>query len=555
MFAAAKDVVAVISDWSDEPGATIIRNLRKDGDYYLYKKGTMRSYWGALKENSLGNFLSNEWIRMGGMDLSDVGYDAFLINGRRESQLVAAKKGETVRVRLINAGASSYFHVGLAGLPFRVIAADGLPVVPIDAREILMGMAETYDLVFQLPDQLSYELRATAQDGTGFASAWIGDGEKRPAPDRAPPSLYEKMEHGHHGGHGGGSKGEYGAHGGVPSHGEHTTHAEHASHAQHMGHGPDSAMGPVTVDRLENPAPSQFPADSHFTELKLVLNGDMFRYIWHINGRAIFEERNIEVKEGDVVRFIFENQSMMHHPMHLHGHFFRVVTEAGPTSPIKHTVDVPPHGTRVIEFRANEPGLWMLHCHNLYHMHSGMARVVKYMSYEPRTEVLQHAAHDPHNHDHLYTMGSLEGASNHAQLHYRISSTWNEMELRLEARERSGWDGEGDLFLRRWIGNYLSFFAGATTVDRTFRGLLGVSYLLPFLLKTQLSIDTQGEFRLDLARKFQWTSTIFTEVDVTLRQTLESEFEVSLLYGPVWWWAAGLMVTESSVGAGARIQF
>lgn len=115
---------------------------------------------------------------MGGMDLSDVGYDAFLINGRRTLQLVDAHPGQTVRVRLINAAASSYFYVSLGATPMKVISADGVDIEPTLAKDILIGMAETYDILFTVPEHKNYELRVTAQDGTGVASGWIGMGEK-----------------------------------------------------------------------------------------------------------------------------------------------------------------------------------------------------------------------------------------------------------------------------------------------------------------------------------------------------------------------------------------
>lgn len=191
-----REAVVVLSDWSDENADSILRNLRKDGDYYLYKKDSVRSYFGALAQSgqSLKNQIYNEWIRMGGMDLSDVGYDAFLINGKRDSQLVDAKPGERVRLRIINAGSSSYFYVAM-GVPMRVISADGVDQKPIDANEILIGMAETYDVLFTVPDAKSYELRATCQDVTGFASTWIGRGEKVPAPTKPKPDLYATMDH------------------------------------------------------------------------------------------------------------------------------------------------------------------------------------------------------------------------------------------------------------------------------------------------------------------------------------------------------------------------
>lgn len=190
-----KEIVAVLSDWSDENADQILRNLKKDGDYYTFKKGTMRSYFGAIESGKLKNQFRNEWSRMGGMDLSDVGYDAFLINGKRDVQLLEAHPGEKIRIRIVNAASSTYFRVSLGGLPMKIISADGIDVEPISANEVLIGMAETYDILFQVPDHSNYELRATAQDGTGFSSGWIGMGKKILAPDVEKPDLYSVMEH------------------------------------------------------------------------------------------------------------------------------------------------------------------------------------------------------------------------------------------------------------------------------------------------------------------------------------------------------------------------
>jgi FtsP/CotA-like multicopper oxidase with cupredoxin domain len=568
---ADRDVVAVLSDWSDEDASDIMKNLRKDGDYYLHKKGTMRSWLGALQAGQLGTYLGNEWTRMGGMDLSDVGYDAFLINGKRELQLTDARPGERIRLRIVNAGASSYFHVALGQGTMQVVSADGQEIEPVQARQLLLGMAETYDVLFTVPAGKSTELLATAQDGTGSASAWIGSGEKVLAPRRPAPDLYAPMSHGGgHAGHGAESPPAPA----VDPHAAHRAAADpHAAHRAaadpHAGHAPAAPADTLTVDAYRALKSTAFPAEARTLDLKLVLGGDMERYVWHINGKAIHEEKSIEVREGDVVRFTFVNETMMHHPMHLHGHFFRVVTGAGDRSPLKHTVDVPPHGTRVIEFRADEPGEWMLHCHNLFHMKTGMARVVRYLSYQPSPEMRHFQRHDPHDHDHWYAAGMLEAATNHAQAHYRLAQTWNQLDLRLEARNLTGrnfsfrekWDPEGDLLYRRWFGQYLTLAGGATLAEDQVRGAVGASYLLPFLIESQLLVDHRGKLRLDLEKRFQWTRLFFTDADFSWRPgpghegSAPLELELSLMYSPAWSWAAGLMLTEKSLGAGLQLRF
>lgn len=587
-----KDAVLVLSDWSDENADQIIHNLRKDGDFYLYKKDSIRSYFGAIKAGGLKSHLANEWSRMGGMDLSDVGYDAFLINGKRDSQLLVAHPGEKVRLRIINAAASSYFYVSM-GVPMQVISADGVDVEPIQTNEILMGMAETYDVLFTVPERKNYEFRATVQDATGYASAWIGMDEKVSAPNRPLPYMYDSMDHADHGGH--------------------DAHAGHASHeaapkaatrkkesGSHERHGPNSkptdlvdwntqsdavlrqnaaprdliaqaSSKPVrealSVDLLKSTRPTTLPKDAKVHDVKLILGGDMERYVWHINGKAIQQDRLLIINRGEIVRFNFVNGTMMHHPMHLHGHFFRVINDNGERSPLKHTVDVPPHGTRTIEFYANEPGQWMLHCHNLYHMKTGMARVVRYNDFKLTPDMELHDKHDPHLHEHLYVHTSLEAASNHAKAQFRLIRTWDELDLEAESADIEGknfrtskdWETEGDLFYRRWFSNFFNIFGGGSLYHGDGFAVIGFGYTLPMLVESRVSVNHQGRFRFGLEKRFQWTKTVFSDAEFTWRPNWggvrDAEFEVSLMYGPSWHWAAGLMFTEKSAGVGAQIQF
>lgn len=584
-----KDVVLVLSDWSDEDANQILKNLRKDGDYYLYKKKSIRSWFGAIKEKSLGSYLKNEWTRMGGMDLSDVGYDAFLINGKKESQALVAHPGEKIRLRIINAGASSYFYVSLANLPMKVISADGVDIEPIVVNEILFGMAETYDVLFEIPEHKNFELRATAQDITGYASAWIGMGEKVKAKNKVMPNKYMSMDHANHssGNHSGDTHtaNEHSVHNQPPSNehashsksktsrenkNEHETHAlmDQSKHSEHLGKATDlkTSIDILTVDNLKAKNPTTLPK-SPIYEVKLVLDGDMERYIWHLNGKAIHEDKTLIVHPNQIVRYTFVNNTMMHHPMHLHGHFFRVINKHGEYSPLKHTVDVPPHMSRTIEFYTDEPGEWMLHCHNLYHMKTGMARVVKYSSFNPSKEISNWQPLDPHLHDHWYFYGKAEAASNHAEGYLSFSQTWNQVEARIESANIHGknfsfddeWDYEGDLFYRRWMNRFFNLVAGGTSFGKEEKAIIGFGYLLPMLIKSNVFIDHEGEFRMDLEKRFQWTSTVFSDVDYTYRPNQkgehESEIEISLMYSPAWAWSVGLMLTNDSLGGGIEVQF
>lgn len=547
-----KDLVVVLSDWSDENASQILKNLRKDGDYYLYKKDTMRSWLGAIKEKKLGNFLYNEWTRMGGMDYSDVGYDAFLINGKKDSQGIVAHPGETVRIRIINAAASSYFYVSLGNLPMQIISMDGVDMKPTYANDFLIGMAETYDVLFEIPEHKNYELKATAQDGTGETSTWIGMGEKVPAPKRPFPDMYALMDHSGHGGHAqmDHSKMNHG----TMDHSKMDHSKMHHAPVKNIPK-PSEVIPSFDVDKAEALNVTAFPENIPRHDVKLVLDGDMDRYVWHINGKAIHQDRTVTIKPNEVVRFTFENKTMMHHPMHLHGHFFRVLNDKGDKSPMKHTVDVAPHTTKVIEFYSDEPGEWMLHCHNLYHLKTGMARVVKYSSFTPKKEIKELQKKDPHLHDHVYYRGMLEAATNHAQAQLNIMNTWDEIELRTELRSDFGWQGEGDAFYKRWLNKWTNLIVGGTAVEGYGAGVAGVGYILPFLFETHTLIDHKGRLRFDLEKRFQWTKNIYTDAEFTFRQKQPSEFEISLMYQNNWAWSAGFMFTEHSAGLGAQYNF
>ncbi|MDD9805362.1 MAG: multicopper oxidase domain-containing protein, partial [Gammaproteobacteria bacterium] len=217
--AAERDYAVVLSDWTDEAPARVLRNLKKDGDYYARKKNTVQSWAGVAARGwpAVKNRLHGAWIRMGPMDPSDVGYDLFLANGKRE-QTLAADAGERVRLRLINAAASSYFDVEFAGGPMTVVAADGVDVEPRKVQRLRIAIAETWDVVVEIPQRRAYALRATSVDGAGYSNTFIGAGERVQAPDIPMPDWY-RMSHAHHG-----------------THDMHDTHDMHGAHDMQDAH-------------------------------------------------------------------------------------------------------------------------------------------------------------------------------------------------------------------------------------------------------------------------------------------------------------------------------
>lgn len=350
--------VIVLSDWTDQNPNEVLRELKRGSEYQEYKKGSMQTVLGVIKNKAIIENFKRSLRRMPPMDISDVAYDAFLINGQTESTL-NAKPGDIVRLRIINAGGSSYFYINYAGSDMTVIAADGVDVEPFSTDRILMPIAETYDVIITVPNKGSYEFRATAQDGSGHASLFIGEGEPVHAEDIPKPNLY-KMDHSHTMGQGTETNMDKNTN-------QHKDHDMGNMSHENMDHNsmsmPKNPRPLPPYDNLRSIEQTTLPSENETREVVLNLTGDMERYVWSINGMTLNEEDKILIKKGENVRFVLNNTTMMHHPMHLHGHFFRVLNEHGEYSPLKHTVDVPPLGTTVIEFEANEEKDWFFHCH------------------------------------------------------------------------------------------------------------------------------------------------------------------------------------------------
>ncbi len=198
-----------------------------------------------------------------------------------------------------------------------------------------------------------------------------------------------------------------------------------------------------------------------------------------------------------------------------------------------------------------------------------MARVIKYSSFTPKHEIEHLQNQDHHLHDPWYFYGNAEAATNHAQANLRLSQTWNVIEARFEGRNTDGknfsfnepWELEGDLLFHRWFNQFFHLMAGGITFDKRASAAVGVGYLLPMLIETHLLVDHRGKLRLDIEKRFQWTKTIFTDLDLVWRPGQahdlghDLEYEISLMYGPSWSWAVGLMLTDQNIGAGLQIQF
>ncbi len=532
--------VVVLSDWTDQNPNEVLRDLKRGSEYQSFKKGGKQTVLGVIKNHAVMDNLKRSIRRMPPMDISDVAYDAFLINGKPQSTL-KTEPGEDVRLRIINAGGSSYFYLNYAGGEMKVIAADGVDVEPFDTDRILMAIAETYDVILTVPDGGSYEFRATAQDGSGHASLFIGEGAQVLAPNIPRPNLY-KMDHSQMMGH---SEMEM----------DHTMH-ENMGHDQmemsDMMNMPKNPRPLPPYDNLRSLEETTLPSENQTREVVLNLTGDMERYVWSINGMTINEDDKILIRKGENVRFILNNTTMMHHPMHLHGHFFRVLNEQGEYSPLKHTVDVPPLGTVVIEFEANEEKDWFFHCHVLYHMKAGMSRIVSYVGSDIDPDIKEMRPNlykDP-----LYYWADVRILSQMTEGTAAISNTRNTISATWEA----GWEEEDYeivLTYNRYINRFITAFGGIdiTNEEQDTRGIFGVRYLLPLLIDSTVWIDTDADLRIILDK----------EIDLTERLSAFGELQFDT--ESKWEWKAGgaVMINKwlslvgqyySEFGAGGGIE-
>lgn len=502
---ADRDHVVVLSDWTRESGEEVTRTLRRDSEWYEVKKGTAQSLLGAARAGALKEFFHRERDRMQPMDISDVAYDAFLANGRESSDL-PAKPGETVRLRFINAGAATYFYIESATGKMRVVAADGPPVRPLPVKRLLIGMGETYDVLVTVPPSGRWEMRATAQDGSGHASVWLGQGKNHPAPDIPKPDNY-RMDH-------------------------MLMAAMDEKDGLMDGERPLSPYG-----ELRSTVPTGFSEKLPRRTITLRATGDMERYIWSFNGKTFAEDGVIPIKRGEVLRLEFINDTMMHHPLHLHGHFFRVLMGQGKYSPLKHTIDVPPMGRRSVEFSAAEPGGdWIFHCHLLYHMHAGMTRIFSYqpdswqppadgkpapamamhrMAMVPGKTTAPDLPHMPqsggHDHDPLDFLLEGQALTNSSEGGAIFRNQRNDFYGTWDAGWRDENQYEADLGWSRYFHPNFSTDLGwrfTNGDDEENRAFAGIRYRLPYMVESRLQIDSRGDLRTVLGKSLPITQRL-----------------------------------------------
>ena len=310
--------IVILDDWTDGLGPT------------------PEQIYANLKNSGVGRGMG-QMSRMGGMgaqgivgDSGDVVYPLYLINGRSpaDPDVLTAAPGQRIRLRIINAGADTIFDVALADHTLRVTHTAGVPVRPVGAAAIRLGMGERYDAIITARDGV-YPLVARPVGKAGLARALLRTGAgTTPAPGHQPAELDDR---------------------------------------------------PLTVDRLTAAPGSALPAHTPDSVQQLLLSGSMSGYGWTINGRTYDNTRPLTIRQGQTTRLRIRNASMMSHPIHVHGHSFQLGA-AGGAGPRKDTVVVPAMGAIDVDLLADNPGRWMVHCHNSYHAEAGMMTRLDYLA-------------------------------------------------------------------------------------------------------------------------------------------------------------------------------
>lgn len=433
-FAYDREYVVMLSDWTFENPMSVLKKLKKQSDYYNYQRRTVPELFNDAEENGWGKTVRERMVwarsRMAPTDIADVSAATYtyLINGMAPDSNWTGlfRPGERIRLRFINGAAMSYFDVRIPGLKMTVVQADGQNVQPVAVDEFRIGVAETYDVIVEPVDEAAYTIFAASMDRSGYARGTLASkaGLEAAIPPLGNPPVRTMKDMG---------MGAMAMPGmtsapkdGVPAmnmkDGTMAMPGEMPAKKQTMDsmdmsrnrgtgmstasspvkHGPDRhGKGNTMVaefpsnrlsepgDGLENngrrvlvytdlrslsPYPDQRPPER---EVELHLTGVMDRYMWSFDGKKFSEvDGPVHFKYGERLRLVLVNDTMMEHPIHLHGMWMELENGAGEYRPRKHTLNVKPGERLTALISADAPGNWAFHCHLLYHMDMGMFRVV-----------------------------------------------------------------------------------------------------------------------------------------------------------------------------------
>ncbi|MEP7324117.1 MAG: multicopper oxidase domain-containing protein [Saprospiraceae bacterium] len=602
-------IPVVLSEWADMKPEEVHRSLHNATDWFAIKKGTTQSFSEAIKSGHLKTKLANEWKRMNAMDVSDVAYDKFLINGKNVYEQPQLKAGDRVRLRIANAGASSYFWLTYSGGKITVVATDGNDVVPVEVDRLLIAVSETYDVIVSIPQNKSYEFLVTPEDRTKSASLWLGSGVKVAASKLPKLKYFAGMKMMNDMMTMNGDLDPMGMEmsnqimdmntvmypeitGKAKSKNKVKKDAVQKDDTHHMQIPNDNSMQGMNMEAetrdivtlnytmLKATEKTTLPI-APVKELKFDLTGNMNRYVWTLDNKTVSESDRILIKKGENVRIVLYNNSMMRHPMHLHGHDFRLLNGQGDYAPLKNIIDIMPMERDTIEFAANESGDWFFHCHILYHMMSGMGRVFSYENSPanpeiPNPKLAQRKLFADDRMMHLMARAGIEsngsdGEAMLGQTRWKLSTLWH-----LGYHDMHGYESETMigryLGKMQWIYPYVGFdyhykveggpdnifgnetknwFGQASNKNNRQTIVAGMAYTLPTLTVADLRIDGNGKLRFQLSRedipvtprlRFVWMINTDKEYMTGLRYIATKYISVSTHY-------------DSDMGLGAGLTF
>jgi CopA family copper-resistance protein len=416
-FSYDRDYVVFLSDWTDMNPARLFDRLKKYSEYDNYYKRTVADFFRDTRSDGLREALRDrgEWgrMRMTPTDLSDVNAHTYtyLMNGTTSlgNWTGLFRPGEKIRLRFINGSAMTYFDVRIPGLKMTVVEVDGQYVHPLTVDELRIATAETFDVIVEPSGQDAFTIFAQDNARTGYVSGTLAvrDGLRAsvPAVDPRPLLTMADMGHGDHSAHSG--------HGAAPAADPHAGHGAHAAqdaHADHGGNGMQMQAHPASETRnplvdMQTMTPEPRLADpgiglrnngrkvATYADLKslfpdpdgrepgrtveLHLTGHMERFSWSFDGIRFNDAEPLRLNYGERMRIVLVNDTMMSHPIHLHGLWSDLEDEQGNFHLRKHTVDMPPGTKRSYRVRADALGRWAYHCHLFFHMEAGMFREVR----------------------------------------------------------------------------------------------------------------------------------------------------------------------------------
>jgi CopA family copper-resistance protein len=389
--AADREHVLLLSDWTDHDPEHIYATLKRQSDYYNFNKRTVSDFLADVREKGFAAAAADRkmWggMRMNPTDLADVGGYAYtyLLNGQAPAANWTGlfKPGERVKLRFINGSSMSFFDVRIPGLKMTVVASDGQDIEPVTVDEFRLGTAEVYDVIVT-PGDAAYTVFAQSMDRSGFARGTLAPrtGMFADVPALDAPALltmadmgmdHSAMDH---------SRMD---HSSMPT--ANHAPAESGPIVDMRTSMPNTSLGDPGVGLRDNGrrvltyadlATLGGPIDSRGAarEIELHLTGHMERYIWSFNGQKFSDAKPLQFTHNERLRIVLVNDTMMTHPIHLHGMWSEIVDARGAFVARKHTVSVQPGQRLAYEVTADALGSWAYHCHLLYHMEAGMFREV-----------------------------------------------------------------------------------------------------------------------------------------------------------------------------------